>query len=532
MTISRAWRQALYVVAGTTLLRLIIGALVPLFPDETYYWDWSRSLQAGYFDHPPMIALLVRAGTTIFGDTPFGVRFFPILAGGATAYAIALTARALADDEAGRLAAIVFSVLPIAAAGFVLATPDAPMLCALAWTLYAVVRALLVGVDGADQPSRADSGRRTGAAVGVPVSATVWWCLAGLCIGLAMASKFTSVLVPLAIAIACLLHGRLQNRLGERGPYLAVVIASLVLLPVLIWNWQNDWVSFVFQLGHGLGEPKGGALGALNREAQLVGGQLGLVSPILFYFVVRSIKRGFDQTPDGIRVALAVIPVVCFAFFFYSATRRNVEANWPAIAWLPAVILLAIDAPYSARAAKWLNGGVALAAVLSGIIYIHTLVPILPLRADRDQVAKAFGWDQLANVVDHRKEYVESRAALGVAKVWVAAERYQDASELAFHLNGHPHVLSLNLMGRANQYDLWPSFTDVAKSGDGLMLVLADQIGEPAEIRRLSCCFRIDQGQSVALMRGEDFVQRKRLWLLRSWNGEWPQRIQPFPWTN
>lgn len=515
MTISRAWRQALYVIAGTTLLRLIIGAVVPLFPDETYYWDWSRSLQAGYFDHPPMIALLVRAGTTLFGDTPFGVRLFPILAGSATAYAIALTARALADDEAARLAAIVFSVLPIAAAGFVLATPDAPMLCALAWTLYAVVRALLVGVDRVSNESP-----------------TKWWCLAGLCIGLAMATKFTSVLVPMAIAIAFLLHGRLQNRLGERGPYLAVVIASLVLLPVLIWNWQHDWVSFVFQLGHGLGESKGGALGAFNREVQLVGGQIGLVSPILFYFVVRAIKRGFDPTPDGIRIVLAVIPVVCFAFFFYSATRRSVEANWPAIAWLPAVVLLAIDAPYSERATKWLHSGIALAALLSGIIYVHTLVPVLPLRADRDQVAKAFGWDQLASVVDHRKDYVENRAALGVAKLWVAAERYQDASELAFHLSGHPHVLSLNLMGRANQYDLWPSFTDVAKSGDGLMLVLDDQSGEPAEIRRLSCCFRIDQGQSVALMRGNDFVQRKRLWLLRNWNGEWPQRIQPFPWTN
>jgi len=37
-------------------VRLIIAALVPLHPDEAYYWEWSRHLAAGYFDHPPAIA--------------------------------------------------------------------------------------------------------------------------------------------------------------------------------------------------------------------------------------------------------------------------------------------------------------------------------------------------------------------------------------------------------------------------------------------------------------------------------------------
>ena len=61
VTESRAWRQTLNIIAISTAIRLILGALVPLFPDETYYWDWSRTLTAGYFDHPPMIAYFVRA---------------------------------------------------------------------------------------------------------------------------------------------------------------------------------------------------------------------------------------------------------------------------------------------------------------------------------------------------------------------------------------------------------------------------------------------------------------------------------------
>lgn len=512
MTESRAWRQAILILAGTTLLRLAIGAIVPLFPDETYYWDWSRTLMAGYFDHPPMIAVLVRAGTAIFGDHAIGVRFFSILAGTGAIYAVALTSRELAGDGAARLAVLLLCCMPLAAVGLILATPDAPMLCAVSWTLYAVVHALNVPEDGRTR------------------STLTWWLTAGLAIGLAMASKYTSILVPVSIALACVLHPRLQNKFGERGPYLAVIVATLVLVPVLYWNSRHDWVSFKFQLGHGLGEPQGGILGALNREVELLGGQIGLVSPILFYYVVRAIKRSFEPTPDGIRLVLGVAATCCLLFFIYSATHRRAEANWPAIAWIPAVILLATEPVGSDRSELWLKRGLQLGAALSAIVCIHAVYPIIPLRADRDQVAKAYGWELLAHVVDRHIAAAQGRPAVG-RELFVAAERYQDASELAYHLQSHPRVYSLNLMGRANQYDLWSTFDEFASPGAGMILVLDDEQGEPREIRKLACCFHIDPGESVALMRGDSFVARKRLWFLSQWNGEWPLRAQPFPWT-
>ncbi|HEV8411137.1 MAG TPA: glycosyltransferase family 39 protein [Gemmatimonadaceae bacterium] len=512
MTDSPAWRQALYILAGTTLLRLLIGAIVPLFPDETYYWDWSRTLMAGYFDHPPMIAVLVRAGTVIFGNHAIGVRFFSILAGSGAIYAVALTSRELAGDGAAKLAVLLLCCMPLAAVGLILATPDAPMLCAASWALYAVVRAVHVPENGDSLP------------------ATRWWLIAGLAIGLAMASKYTSILIPASIALACILHPRLQNKFGEAGPYFAVIVASLVLLPVLIWNWRHDWVSFKFQLGHGLGDPQGGVLGALNRELELLGGQIGLVSPILFYFVARAIKRAFEPTPDGTRLILGVVATCCLGFFIYSATHRRAEANWPAIAWIPAVILLATEPVGSDRSELWLKRGLQLGGVLSAIVCIHAVYPIIPLRADRDQVAKAYGWELLGNVIDRHLDAVRGRQSAG-NELFVAGERYQDASELAFHLKAHQRVYSLNLVGRANQYDLWTTFNENANVGAGMILVLDDEKGEPRDIRKLSCCFHVESGESVALMRGDAFVTRKRLWYLSQWNGEWPPRNQPFPWT-
>ena len=506
---SRAARQALAILAGTTLLRLVVGAIVPLFPDETYYWDWSRTLASGYFDHPPIIALLIRAGTAIFGDTALGVRFFPILAGTGAALGLMQSARVMAGDDAANLATRVFVCLPLATVGLVLATPDAPMLCAAAWTMYAVIRALRPG----DIPRSLD-----------------WWVLAGICAGLAMASKYTAVLLPAALALAFVSHPRLQNKFGEPGPWLAVLVASLVMAPVLWWNAAHDWVSFRFQLGHGFGDPKGGALGLVNRELELIAGQIGLVSPILIYFLVRAIKRSMDPTPDGVRLALGVVSACCLVFFLFSATRRSVEANWPAIAWLPAVVLLATEPMETWRAERWLKHGLALGAVLSLVVYAHVLYPILPIPAPRDQIAKAFGWELLADRLEKRRQFLTSRASFGTGDFFFAAERYQDASEIAFHLPGHPPVFSLNLVGRSNQYDLRPAFRDRAPVGATMLLVLDDETNEPRVIRKLTCCFRrIDQGEMVALVRNDAVSAKKRLWLLSGWNGDWPRRDQPFP---
>ena len=61
------------------MLRAVMATLLPLSADEAYYWLWSKHLAAGYYDHPPMIAWAIRAGTLLFGDTPLGVRLMGVV---------------------------------------------------------------------------------------------------------------------------------------------------------------------------------------------------------------------------------------------------------------------------------------------------------------------------------------------------------------------------------------------------------------------------------------------------------------------
>jgi 4-amino-4-deoxy-L-arabinose transferase-like glycosyltransferase len=70
----RLVRGTAAVVVGLVLLRLAAAAWTPLTFDEAYYWMWSKHLAGGYYDHPPMVAVVIRLGTMIAGDTEFGVR--------------------------------------------------------------------------------------------------------------------------------------------------------------------------------------------------------------------------------------------------------------------------------------------------------------------------------------------------------------------------------------------------------------------------------------------------------------------------
>ena len=498
---STAWRGALAVLLGGLGVRLLFAALLPLFPDEAYYWDWSRHLAAGYFDHPGGIALLVAAGTALLGDTsPFAVRFLPVLAGFVATLAGIGIARRLCGDRAALLASLVVTSFPIAAAGLVLATPDTPLLATTAVALYAVVRAIQ-----AAPHSRASLG---------------WWLTSGIALGLAFSSKYTSILLPFSVVLAVLGRRDLRVRLSEPGPYLACLVATLVFLPVLWWNAQHGWISFGFQIHHGLGAPRRDPLAPLKRLGDLIGGQAALASPILFVMLAVATAQALRRASSGDRFLLGVVAAVTFLFFCVSATRKRVEANWPAPAYIPAIALLAsVDWPERGR--RWLRAGIALAAIFSALISLHAAFAILPVPPNKDPVARSAGYEALA---DSAWAAAQAAARATGRAAWLGADRYQDAAELGFYAPGQPITFATNLSGRANQYDLWPRFADVARPGDNLVLALDEGSDTPAVAVRLEPYFSSESRVPLVELRSRrGIASRRRLWVLGGWRGGWPR---------
>src|SRR5262244_1762129 len=75
-------------VCALVVLRLVAAYWTPLTFDEAYYWMWSKALAGGYYDHPPMVAFVIRLGTLIAGDTELGVRLVSILLALPMSYAV------------------------------------------------------------------------------------------------------------------------------------------------------------------------------------------------------------------------------------------------------------------------------------------------------------------------------------------------------------------------------------------------------------------------------------------------------------
>jgi 4-amino-4-deoxy-L-arabinose transferase-like glycosyltransferase len=493
---------ALVIVTVAALIRGIFATIITLPPDETYYWEWSRHLAGGFFDHPPAIAVLIRAGTAMFGVTPLGVRIGSVCVGWAASVLLVLLARRLADDRAAIVAALALCCMPLAAAGLVLATPDAPLLFAFALTLFALDHAVSA------EPGSAP--------------ATQWWLVAGVALGIAFVSKYNAVLLPLGVGIACLAAPSLRRQLRTPGPYVATLGALLVFLPVIVWNARHQWVSFRFQLDHGFSSGHGTPF---SRECSLIGGQVALVSPILFVLFAIVVTQG-ARSREPRQILLAAVSATVFLFFCIGAWRHPAEANWQAPAYIAAIALLAARTSTARTRAwpRWVAAACALGGFMALAIYVQAIAPVLPITARDDPTARGTGWDSLAV---RMQAFADRETARTGTRVWLGGDRYQEASEIAFHLPSHPQTFSLNIEGRPNQYDLWPGFADVAHRGDDLMLAFEIQAKDSVGtvVRRLRPYFDDARLLDVVdLRRGSEVRTRRRVWLLEHWHASWPSK--------
>ena len=492
----RARRTAYGVLGAAVLARALLAALVPLAPDESYYWEWSRHLAAGYLDHPFGIAVLVRVGTALFGATPLGVRAGSVLAGAAASLVVVRLAGTLGGARAMRRAAWIIACMPLAQVGLALATPDAPLL--LCWSLA------LAALAAALTPRAARA------------IATRGWLLAGAALGLAMDAKYTAILLVPGVAVALLVHPALRRTLAAPAPYAALAVALLAFSPNLVWNATHGWATVGYGLARGLDAHRGSAL---VHEAALFGGQLALVSPVMFVMLALAAWRAARRRTDPVRTMLGIVAVVTWLAFVVSALRSAVEPNWQAPAYLSAI---ALAAAYDggARWRRALRAGVVLGGVLTVAISAQALVPFLPISASLDPTAAGAGWDTLADRVQAARATVPARVT-----TWVGGERYQEASELAFHLPDHPPTFVIDVQARATEYDRWPSFAQRAHPGDALVLVLGTFRSPSADpvIAALAPHFEhVTLREVVALRRGWSVKAWRRVWLLEGWRGSWP----------
>ncbi len=417
-------------LAAFAVLRIVYGGLRELTPDEAYYWVWTRYLAACYLDHPPMVAVVIWLSTSLFGTSELTVRLPAALLSVAT---IAVTLRLAWIVSRNRrvmlLAGIILLCSPMMSVLGTIITPDSPATFFSVCTLWAAV-----------------------SAVRNPQTAWWRWPTFGLLAGLAMTSKYTTVLVPGAVVLMLLTSASGRRHLTRPWIWLSSLTAAISFSPVIWWNATHQWQSFAFQLAHGSRDT---GTAAMANVAEYIGGQAAVWTPILFVLsmivLVRCWRR-LRQLPDDQRLLLGCSTLI-LVFFGLTSLQHPAEANWPVFAYLPLTILLAIwgASATDLRKMRWLRAGVAVAAVCTIVLHVPELVFLSGKGVAR--MDDMFGWQELAKKVD---------AVRGDSVV--VCNRYGDAAELSFYMAGRPMAWCVNYdKGRASAFESFEGYPDLTR---------------------------------------------------------------------
>ncbi|MEO0248865.1 MAG: glycosyltransferase family 39 protein, partial [candidate division WOR-3 bacterium] len=402
-------RNAILFILLVAAIPVAVAWLHPLLPDEASYWVWSRQMAAGYFDHPPMVAWLVRAGVLILGNTHIGVRLLFVSFCAATGLLTYLLIKELSDERQGLHGLLAGTGALLLGVGGLLAVPDVPLL--FFWTL-----GLYAGIMALKRPA--------------------WWIIYGFALGGAMLSKYSGIFL-LTVPLAYIFTQR-RRFLASGFWWARLGLAVLIFLPNIIWNAGHNWVSYGYQLGHGLGKPwnPSGLLKYIIDAA--------LVNSLLpFIFLIWGTIRATRKIREPSVLALMLSFVMPFVLFWIASARGPAEANWPAPAYISLVILGTIGLGESTRAWPW-RASVGFGLAIVALVYVQAIYPFLPVKGDPTENAR--GWRELAACVQTAREAYPDMA--------IAAPRYQEAAELSFYLPGNPLVKVANPTGRPNQLTL------------------------------------------------------------------------------
>jgi 4-amino-4-deoxy-L-arabinose transferase-like glycosyltransferase len=318
----RLVRNTALTVLALVALRLVAAAWMPLTFDEAYYWMWSKHLAGGYYDHPPMVAIVIRLGTEIAGDTELGVRLVSILLALPMSFAVYRTASILfGGQRVAATATILLNVTLMAAVGTLIVTPDAPLLVASSFVLFFLAKVL-------------ETGRGA------------WWLAVGAAVGAALLSKYTALFFGPAILIWLAGVPKLRRWLLSPWPYLGGLVALLIFSPVILWNADHHWVSFIKQIGRARIEDfKPAFIG------ELIPTQIAFATPLVFILGAMGLYALFTRRVGALaaRVLINATFWTIVVYFIWHSLHARVEANW----FAPVYPAFAIAAAVAAHLGQW-----------------------------------------------------------------------------------------------------------------------------------------------------------------------------------
>jgi Dolichyl-phosphate-mannose-protein mannosyltransferase len=382
------------------LLNLIQARKTELFDDEAYYWAYSNYLDWGYFDHPPMIALMIKAGYFVFRNE-LGVRLFAVVFSTATLLII----RELLPKKNDLLFyAIVCSIAALQIGG-ILAVPDIPLLFFSALFFFQFRRFI----------------NQTTIFQGFVL---------GILMALMLYSKYHALLI---LCFTFLSHPKILTKFQT---WIGLFTALLLFAPHLYWEYGHLFPSVRFQLVDRNGE-KYDVINTLRYfpEKILFAGPLSGI--LLMWAAIRYIPK------DHFEKALKWTMLGVYVFFLLSSLKGRVEANWTIPVLIPLIVLSHQYFLENSKARKWIFRLAPVTLLLVTITRIYMVSDVEPsTRIGKDEVHGNRDW-----------VFTIQQKAKNLPVVFT--DSYQYASKYWFY-SGQPSFSLNTPFYHRNSYNFWP----------------------------------------------------------------------------
>jgi 4-amino-4-deoxy-L-arabinose transferase-like glycosyltransferase len=472
--------------------RLAVAALLPLSPQEAYYWVFSLHPAWSYFDHPPLTAYVIGVFTYFLGDQAVAIRLGALLFSFGFSLLAYYLGKELFGSRVGFWAGAISTLLPSFAITALVITPDCPLV--FFWTLsgYLTLKAI--------QDDRYH-----------------YHLLSGVSLGLALLSKYTAALLPASLLLFFLFTPDQRRHLLRWELYGGWVLAALIFSPVVLWNADHNWVSFAFQStdrARELGKFSPADLGAFLAS------QMGVVTPLVFAGMVvtlgLAVKRFFrrQRWEENYLFGLS-LPMI--GLFTLVATREWVKMNWLIPAYLPLIILMMRYYQDRTFPWRWVYRGMAgwtwvTVGVFFFLLHLWPFVPQIKVSGSMDTLT---GWRELAG---HLKTI---RIKMPRPKdTFILAWGHKTASELWFELKGRPPVYAQTALGKkALAYDFW--FDPTLLQGMDALFVWSDLENFPHEGDGLLQQFfeQVEKEEPFTVYRGPHPLRTFRIYRCTGYRG-------------
>jgi hypothetical protein len=370
-----------------------------LYSDEAYYALFAKQLAFGFFDHPPMIAFMIRVGSFIFKNE-IGIRLLSVIA---ITIALYFTYELADVDKPVLFLAAIFSIFGLNVLGF-LALPDSPLLL-FTVLFFVVYKKFLL------KESIFNS------------------ILLGLIMAAMLYSKYHGILILIFTITSNL-------KLIKSSKFqIATVLTFLLFIPHLFWQLNNNFISISYHLFE-----RSASHYKVSFTYEYLSGQILYWGPISAIFMIISVIK-FKRS-SLFEKALIWNLWGFIGFFLLSSLKGRVEVNWTLPIIIPLLVFFLKFSDAKPEFTRWFYFLALPVIIMIFILRLDIVYPVFDLRIDR--------LDDLRGHKEFGKEIVDKCKGLPII-----TNTYQKAGIVSFYTN--TFTPSINLNSRRNQFNLWHS---------------------------------------------------------------------------